>query len=81
MDLKEKVRTFIMENMAIIDDDIILNETDNIFEKGFVDSMFAMRLVGFVESEFNIEVSNEDLDISNFSSVQNITKYINKKAA
>ena len=65
--------------MAIINDDATMNDTDNIFEMGFVDSMFAMQLVCFVESEFGIEIGNEDLDINNFNSVNNIVVFIEKK--
>jgi len=75
----DKIRFFIKENMAIINDDAILNDTDNIFEQGFVDSMFAMQLVNFVESEFDIKVENEDLDINNFNSVRNISLFIERK--
>ncbi len=79
MELRDKIRTFIKENMAIIDGLAVLNDTDNIFELGFVDSMFAMQLVCFVESEFDIKVDNEDLDISNFNSVHNIAIFLEKK--
>ena len=75
----DKIRFFIKENMAIVNDDAILNDTDNIFEQGFVDSMFAMQLVNFVESEFNIKVENEDLDINNFNSVRNVSLFIERK--
>ena len=79
MDLRVKIRDFIRENMVIIDDDILMNDTDNIFEMGFVDSMFAMQLVCFVEGEFDIKVGNEDLDIKNFNSVHNIATFLEKK--
>lgn len=79
MDSKDKIRVFIEENMAIINDDAVLNDTDNIFEMGFVDSMFAMQLVTFVEFEFDIKVENEDLDINNFNSIQNISVFIERK--
>ena len=79
MDTKEKIRTFIEENMAIINDDAVFNDTENIFEMGFVDSMFAMQLVTFVEFEFNVKIENEDLDINNFNSIHNIFVFIEKK--
>ena len=79
MKFKEKIRDFIESNMAIIDDEVTLNDTDNIFEKGFVDSMFAMQLVSFIENEFDIQLSNEDLDLRNFSSVENIMRFLGKK--
>ena len=79
MDSKDKIRAFIKMNMAIITNDAVLNDTDNIFEMGFVDSMFAMQLVTFVEFEFDIKVENEDLDINNFNSIHNISLFIERK--
>jgi acyl carrier protein len=79
MELRDKISAFIRENMAIIDGHAVLNDSDNIFELGFVDSMFAMQLVCFVESEFDIKVDNEDLDINNFNSVHNIVMFLERK--
>ena len=79
MELRDKISAFIRENMAIIDGHAVLNDSDNIFELGFVDSMFAMQLVTFVESEFKIIVENQDLDITNFNSVNNIIMFIERK--
>lgn len=39
----------------------------------------AMKLVNYIESDMGIEVSNDDLDISNFSSVDRIIAYIDEK--
>jgi acyl carrier protein len=67
--------------MAIIDDEQSISDSDNIFEKGFVDSMFAMQLISFLENEFNMQITDEDLDIKNFSSIKNITVFLEKKGS
>ena len=77
--MKEKIREFIEENMVIYDDAAKFSDTDNIFELGFVDSMFALKLVTFIEKEYNVKVENDDLNLSNFSSVENIANFISKK--
>lgn len=46
-----------------------LKDDDDIFALGFVNSMFAMQLIAFLESEFGITIENEDLDIANFRSL------------
>jgi len=82
MELKEKIRKFIEANLVVFEDEAEFTDSDNIFEMGFVNSLFAMKLVSFIEQEFGIEVDNEDLEISNFNSVDRIVGYIeNKKAA
>ena len=82
MELKEKIRQFIEANLVVFEDEADFTDSDNIFEMGFVNSLFAMKLVSYIEQEFGIEVDNEDLEISNFNSVDRIVGYIeNKKAA
>ncbi len=81
MDFKEKVRKFIEANLVVFEDEAEFSDSDNIFEMGFVNSLFAMKLVSYIEQEFGIEVDNEDLEISNFSSVDRIVGYIEKKKA
>ena len=79
MELKEKIRQFIEANLVVFEDEAEFTDGDNIFEMGFVNSLFAMKLVSFIEQEFGIEVDNEDLEISNFSSVDRIVGYIENK--
>jgi acyl carrier protein len=56
-----------------------LKEDDNIFAMGFVNSMFAMELVAFVEKTFEIKVENEDLDLENFKSINAIAGLVEGK--
>jgi acyl carrier protein len=81
MELKEKIRQFIEANLVVFEDEAEFTDSDNIFEMGFVNSLFAMKLVSYIEQEFTIEVDNEDLEISNFNSVDRIVGYIENKKA
>jgi methoxymalonate biosynthesis acyl carrier protein len=58
-----------------------LTDDEDLFATGYVNSMFAMQLVQFVEQEFGVEVENEDLDIDNFRSVDAIAALVEKKRA
>ena len=75
----EKVGQFVQGNLAVFDEDTVLGDDDNFFELGFVDSPFAVELVLFVEKEFGVEVSENDLDLANFSSVARIVAFVNRK--
>ena len=75
--MNNKIREFIMGNL-ICDDEIEINDNDNIFELGFVNSLFAMKLLNYIEQEFDITVNNEDIDISNFSTVNKISQLIER---
>jgi methoxymalonate biosynthesis acyl carrier protein len=79
MELKENIRKFIESNLVVFEDEAEFTDSDNIFEMGFVNSLFAMKLVNHIEQEYDLEVDNDDLEISNFSSVDRIAEYINGK--
>ena len=79
MEAKERIRTFIESNLVVFEDETKFSDNDNIFELGFVNSLFAMKILNYIENEFKITIDNEDIDIRNFSSVNNIVNLINKK--
>lgn len=56
-----------------------LTDDDDIFELGFVSSMFAMQLVSFVEHEFAITVDNEDLEMEHFRSISALEGFVTRK--
>lgn len=76
--MEEKIRGFINENI-MADDDIQLADTDNIFEKGIVGSLFSMKLITFLENEFGLTVNYEDMNLENFNSIANIVEYVKRK--
>lgn len=54
---------------------------EDIFQSGYVNSLFAMQLVTFIENNFGIKVENEDLEITNFNTVNNLSTFVVKKLA
>ena len=77
--MKKKIREFIMENLVIYEKGVSFKDDDDIFALGFVDSMFALKLVTFVEGEYGVAVQNEDLDRKNFQSVDSIAAFVERK--
>ncbi|BFH67875.1 MAG: acyl carrier protein [Paenibacillus dendritiformis] len=57
-----------------------VQDEDDIFALGYVNSLFAMQLVMFLEKEFHIRVENKDLDLDNFRSIQKIYELVERKA-
>lgn len=56
-----------------------LRDDDDIFAMGFVNSLFAMQLVLFLEKEFGVTIENEDLELENFQTVNSIVNLIESK--
>ena len=73
--VREKIRDFVARHIRgwQVDDGA------DIFALGFVNSMFAMQLVLFVETTFGITVEDEDLEIDNFRSVNAIVDLVERK--
>ena len=75
IDLRSDVRAFVGRffNANLIDDE------DNMFQRGLVNSLFAMQLVSFVEKKFDVIVEDDEMDIDNFKSISSIINLIQKK--
>ncbi|WP_459283038.1 acyl carrier protein [Paenibacillus vandeheii] len=58
-----------------------LQDSDDIFSLGYVNSLFAMQLVMFLEKDFGIQVDNKDLDMNNFKSINAICEFLERKAS
>ena len=75
MDHKGTIRKF-LSGFFCTDD---LTDSDDFFEKGFVNSLFAMQLVMFVEKEFSLRVEDEDLELQNFNTINGISNFVQRK--
>lgn len=53
-----------------------LRDDDNIFELGLLSSLYALRLVEAIEREFDLELSDDDLKVSNFCAVDAMTSLV-----
>jgi methoxymalonate biosynthesis acyl carrier protein len=77
-DLRARIRDFIKKNISI-DDGVEISDSDDIFSMRYVNSMFAMRLLKFIERLSDITVSDEDISLANFSSVDAMVALIEKQ--
>ena len=57
-----------------------LGDDEDIFATGFVNSLFAMELVTFVEGTYGITIESEDLDLDNFRTIARIAELVARKA-
>ena len=75
MGVKEAIKVFLSKFVNVNE----IEDTDNIFEKGLVNSLFAMNLVAFIEKEFDISIDNTELDLDNFKDIKSIVALIENK--
>lgn len=56
-----------------------LGDDTDIFATGFVNSMFAMQLLLFIEKTFALSVANDELNLAHFRSIDAMTAFIERK--
>lgn len=74
---KAKIKNFLSQYFGDRD----LQDDEDIFALGFVNSMFAMQLVLFIEKEFQVTIENEDLDFENFRTINAMVSLLERKTA
>ncbi len=79
MDVAETtaIRNFIIESCDLAQ----LADDCDIFETGMANSIFAIELISFIESESSVKVTTDDLDMTNFNSVNAIERFLERKRA
>ncbi|MBR7833508.1 acyl carrier protein [Actinospica durhamensis] len=55
-----------------------ITDADDIFSLGFINSLFAMELVMFLEKEFGITLPNNELVIDNFRTVTRMAELVGR---
>lgn len=77
--MENTIQTKIRDFLGTFFQNLELEDDQDIFALGFVNSLFAMQLVLFIEKEFDLKVEDEDLDIDNFRSIKAMTALIQRK--
>jgi len=80
MDTENKVREFIEGKFCRSSGKSLSNE-DSLLESGIVDSAGIFELIGFLEKEFDITVSDEDIVPDNFENVSFISKLVQSRTS
>ncbi|WP_257453433.1 acyl carrier protein [Archangium lipolyticum] len=79
MDIRREIRSFIESQAIFNKEKLAFGDDDNFFELRIVSSLFAMQLVTHLEKTFNLTLEDDDLDISNFGSINAIVRFIERK--
>ncbi|MDP2853972.1 MAG: phosphopantetheine-binding protein [Smithellaceae bacterium] len=79
MDVQSTIKQYIVtEIMHELDQNVLDNEAA-LIEGGIIDSMNLIKLVLFIEEKYGVAITDEELDIDNFMTVNALTKFVNKK--
>ena len=56
-----------------------LCSSDDLIESGILDSLGIMKLILFLENNYSVKISDDDLTLENFSSILSINSLIDRK--
>jgi len=74
----EKIRSFV-EQMSMDDSGTAITQDTPLLDSGMIDSTGVMELIGFLESEFGINVADEEIVPENFETVSRIAAFVERK--
>lgn len=72
---RASVRAYISERL----NGIHVDDDENLFAGGYVNSLFAVQLVMWIERTFGVPMEGPDLDFANIQSVTAITSFVQRK--
>ena len=75
---RARIRGFILDRFPLARKNRV-SESDSLLENGIVDSLGILELIEYIEGEFRIAVSDEELVPENFQSIQHIAAFVERK--
>jgi len=60
-------------------DGLPIEDDENLFEAGHLNSLFAVQLVMWIERTFDVPIEGADLDFTNIQSVDAIASFVARK--
>jgi acyl carrier protein len=79
VNVRETVRHYILDNFLPGEDPANLTDDMELKESGILDSLSTLKLVTFLEQQFNVEFEANDLDAGNLASVASIERLVRSK--
>jgi len=81
VDIKEKIRGYVLENYLFTNDQDALGDNDSFLEKGIIDSTGILEIIYFLEDEFGVTMTDDEMTPENLDSVTRIVAFVESKSA
>lgn len=79
MTTQEVLTQFILQDLLKDGDRSHLGADDNLLTSGLVDSVDIIRLINFIEQQFDVQVPPGDVTIENFLTINVIADYLGRR--
>ena len=74
-------RTYLQDSFLYMQPDAVIGDEDRLLEKGIIDSMGVLELIGFLQAKFGIAVRDEDISEHNLGTLADIARYVSARRA
>ncbi len=78
--MNHKIVNYIETELVVSDESLEITPDDDLLGSGLVDSLGMMKLISFIEKEFELKIPAEDMVIENFMTVSCISTYLKSRA-
>ena len=75
----DETRRYITENVLYARPDRVVAEDEHLMERGIVDSMGMMELIGFLEDRFGVQPADDEITEQNFATLRRIAAFVARK--
>ena len=79
INMREIIKSFIIDNFLFGEEEGLEDHT-SFLNAGIVDSTGILELVDFLDNEFNIKISDDEILPENLDSINNIINFLVKKS-
>jgi acyl carrier protein len=77
--IERDIREFLTQNFPLADEGDDLAGGDSLIEAGVIDSTGVLELIEYLESNYNIQIADEEVLPDNLDSIDRISRFVSSK--
>lgn len=81
MESKKLIKEFVFSNLLKSRNGVDLKDTDSLIENGIIDSLGIMKLIVYLEKEFDVKITDAELTPENFENIETVSRLVESKLA
>ena len=79
MDVREEIRSYIIENFLFGDTEPLTGDGISLLDNGIIDSVGVMEMVAFLEGDLGLSIDDSELVPENLDSIDNLVRFVQTK--
>lgn len=79
--VEQEIRAFLSENFSLGRDLSGLASSQSLTERGFIDSVGIVEVLTFLETKYEIQISDDETIPENIDTIDNIVRFVTDKRA